>query len=227
MSTSQNTQINLASLFGTVANTLTQSQTAMNNADTYNHDHGDNMVEIFNLITKAINQKKEADPATQLTYASQVLQKEASSGSAKLYSEGLSDAAVEFAGKKALTSENAAQLVQLLLGVAPAALSAVSSNEKGGDLLGSLLNSFSKTATSEQATSAPTEAENKLDAGDLINAGLAFFQSKQSGNSNMDALMSALTSSSKVGTQDYRAQSGTLVASALLQAVSAMTTAKK
>jgi len=43
----------------------------------------------------------------------------------------------------------------------------------------------------------------------------------------MDALMSALTSSSKVGTQDYRAQSGALVANALLQAVSTMVTAKK
>jgi len=105
MSTSQNSQIDLASLFGTVAKTLVQSQTAMNDADTYNHDHGDNMVETFNLISKAIQQKKDAAPATQLSYASEVLQKEASSGSAKLYSEGLSDAAKEFVGKDALTSE--------------------------------------------------------------------------------------------------------------------------
>jgi hypothetical protein len=230
MSTSQNSQIDLASLFGTVAKTLTQSQTAMNDADTYNHDHGDNMVETFNLISKAIQQKKDATPATQLSYASEVLQKKASSGSAKLYSEGLSDAAKEFAGKDALTSENATQLVQLLLGVAPAALAAVSSGEKGNDLLGSLLNSFSNTATTtstSSAATATTEEDNKLDVGDLVNAGLAFFQAKQSGGSNMDALMSALTSSSKVGTQDYRAQSGALVANALLQAVSTMVTAKK
>lgn len=228
MSTSQNSQIDLASLFGTVAKTLVQSQTAMNDADTYNHDHGDNMVETFNLISKAIQQKKDAAPATQLSYASEVLQKEASSGSAKLYSEGLSDAAKEFAGKDALTSENATQLVQLLLGVAPAALTAVSSGEKGSDLLGSLLNSFSSTAaTTPTSSTATTEEDNKLDVGDLVNAGLAFFQAKQSGGSNMDALMSALTSSSKVGTQDYRAQSGALVANALLQAVSTMVTAKK
>ena len=52
-------------------------------------------------------------------------------------------------------------------------------------------------------------------------------QAKQSGGSNMDAILSALVGSSKVGTQDYRAQSGTLVANTLMKVISQMTKAKK
>jgi hypothetical protein len=38
-------QINLASLFKTVAGNLAGQKENLNNADTYNHDHGDHMME--------------------------------------------------------------------------------------------------------------------------------------------------------------------------------------
>ena len=53
-------QIDLLSLFGQATKTLKKNQTTLNQADTYNHDHGDHMVEIFDVITQAMKAKKNA-----------------------------------------------------------------------------------------------------------------------------------------------------------------------
>jgi len=66
-------QIDLFSLFNQVSKTMEKSRTSLNKADTYNHDHGDHMVEIFEVITRAMKEKKNADPAAQLEYAADIL----------------------------------------------------------------------------------------------------------------------------------------------------------
>ena len=66
-------KVNLLKAFQAVSQALNQNQSALNQADTYNHDHGDNMVEIFRVITQAMDEKKGASPAGQLTYASELL----------------------------------------------------------------------------------------------------------------------------------------------------------
>ena len=75
--------IDLAQLFGVAAQALASNQSALNQADTGNGDHGDNMVQIFNLVTKALASQKNATPAEQLTYASQTLAQNATSGSSQ------------------------------------------------------------------------------------------------------------------------------------------------
>ena len=62
-------QIDLSQLFGQVVQSLSQNQGALNQADEYNKNHGDNMVEIFKLVTQALQEKKDAKPAAQLKYA--------------------------------------------------------------------------------------------------------------------------------------------------------------
>lgn len=74
-------QIDLFSLFKQVSKSVKQNKTTLNKADSYNHDHGDNMVEIFDVITQAMKEKKSADPADQLEYAAQLLRNKTSSGS--------------------------------------------------------------------------------------------------------------------------------------------------
>ena len=61
-------QIDLSQLFGQVVQSLSQNQGALNQADEYNKNHGDNMVEIFKLVTQALQEKKDAKPAAQLKY---------------------------------------------------------------------------------------------------------------------------------------------------------------
>lgn len=227
MASTNSKSIDLAKLFGSVAKTLGQNQSALNEADTYNHDHGDNMVQIFEVITQAMKDKKDASAADQLEYAAKILRENSGSGSAQLYAEGLKDAATQFAGQKTITSENAMQLVQTLLGAANTLTQGSASSNtanNGTDLLGSLLGGLTGT-TAEPSTSG--ESAPSIDLGDILNAGAAFMQAKQSGGSNLDAIVNALVSSSKVGNQDYRAQSGALVANTLMQVISQVASAKK
>jgi len=55
---------------------------------------------------------------------------------------------------------------------------------------------------------------------------MAFAQSKQSGGSNMDAILNAVVSSSKMADSEHRSQSGALVANTLMQVVAQMAKAK-
>ena len=84
MATTQKS-INLAKLFGTVAGTLAENRTSLNEADDVNHDHGDHMVQTFEVITQAMKEKKNATPADQLAYASQLLRQKQNTGSSNLY----------------------------------------------------------------------------------------------------------------------------------------------
>jgi len=240
-------KIDLSALFGSVAKTMTQNQSQLNNADTYNHDHGDNMVQIFEVITQAMKEKQNATPADQLAYASQLLRAKSQSGSAQLYAEGLSDAATQFQGAKSINTNTAMTLIQTLLG---AQGSVPTSGDGSGDLFGSLLGGLTgaqqPTAQAqggggdllggllgglmggEQSSSAQaqTAGDGKIDIGDLLNAGMAFAQAKQSGGSNLDAILNAVVSSSKMGDSAHRSQSGALVANTLMQVVSQMAKAK-
>jgi hypothetical protein len=110
--------IDLGNLFQSVIGTLNKNKESLNKADTNNHDHGDNMVNAFDLIAKAIKEKQGADPAGQLAHAAEVLGQQ-KSGSAQLYAKGLSQAARQFQGKQ-VTSDNVMTLVPTLLGVGEA-----------------------------------------------------------------------------------------------------------
>lgn len=242
--------IDLSKLFGTVAQTMAQNKTSLNEADTYNHDHGDNMVQIFEVITQAMKEKQDATPAQQLAYASKILEAKSQSGSAKIYAEGLSNAAAEFKGSKAITTDTAMLLIQTLLG-AQGSVSTTTQTQSGGtgDLLGSLLGSLSGTQqsttqsqesgtgdllgsllgglTGTSTTEGQSSGQSQIDIGTLLNAGMAFAQSKQAGGSTMDAILNAVVSSSKMSDSSHRSQSGALVANTLLQAVGQLAAKKK
>jgi hypothetical protein len=250
----QTNALNLPNLFKTVASSLGEQRTSLNAADPYNHDHGDNMVEVFDVISQAMQAKRNADPADQLLYASQLL-RQRKSGSAQVYAQGLSQASQEFKGQKQLTADNAINLIQALLGggqpstATPQAGmgnllgsllggSAPTQQQTGqggmedligsllggstqqgqggaGDLLGSLLGGTTQQGQTQQAGTG-------LDVGDLLNAGMEFMNTKARGGSTAEALTRALVSGSAMGGTQHRAQSGTLVAGSLLQALGGM-----
>lgn len=286
--------VDLAQLFGTVVSTLNENKAALNQADTYNHNHGDNMVEIFQAVTQAVQQKKSATPAEQLAYASKAVQAKSKSGSAKLYAEGLQNAATKLQGKKTVTPNTAVTLLQALMGtqtkVTPQTLQSQAQAAYGGnagaDLLGSLLGGMTSggqatqaagaddllgsllggmTGTNQQqvpsaasgdllgsllgglagsstapagqdasadilgsllggltGTTSAKKTPGKIDINTLLKAGMAYMAAKQSGSTGIEALLQAIMAGSRVGNQGYRAQSGTLVASSLLQALSQM-----
>jgi hypothetical protein len=205
-------QIDLATLFKQVSKAVQENQDSLNEADSYNHDHGDHMVEIFDVISQAMKEKKSADPADQLEYAAQLLRKKSDSGSAKQYADGLNTAAKQLTGKE-LDAGSVVSMLSTLLGSTSGASSSSSSNASG-DLLGSLLGGMSGASGSSDG----------LDLGDLLSAGMSFMSAKQSGKSNLEALTGALVSNSQfAGGSSARSQSTELVASTLLSALNTMT----
>jgi len=231
----QSGNIDLASLFQSVTGTLASNRENLNEADTNNHDHGDNMVDTFEVITQAMKEKKGADPADQLAYASEIL-RQRKSGSAQLYAKGLSEASREFQGQQ-VTSGNAMTLIQTLLGGGQAPVQQQQQSGGVGGLLGSLLGGSNQQAPDQQQQSGGVggllgsllggsnqqaqQSSDGLDIGDLLNAGMAFMNTKSRGGSNIEAIVNAVVSSSAMG-GSYRSQSGSLVASALMQAVQGM-----
>jgi hypothetical protein len=234
----QPNKINLATLFQSVAGTLTNQRENLNNADTFNHDHGDNMVEVFNVISQAMQAKQNADPADQLEYASQLL-RQRKSGSAQVYSQGLTQASKELKGQGPVTQNNAINLIQALMGGGQA--STMQSQSGIGDLLGSLLGGGTTSQQQPQsgvgdllgtllggATNAQAQPQNQqaspgLDVGDLLNAGMTFMNTKSQGGNNMEAIVNALVSGSAMGNSQHRSQSGSLVVNSLLQAIGGLT----
>jgi hypothetical protein len=205
--------LDLTSIFQSVTEKLSENKESLNETDTYNHDHGDHMVQIFGLIQNAVAEKKDKPVSEQLDYASKVVEKEAHSGSGEFYAKSLSSAAQKFTGTK-LDAGNIGMLVQSLLGAEKPPKPDPEPEPKKG-LFGSLLSGLlGKKDTKEQ--------NQGLDVNDLMQAGLAFYQSKQEGGNTTQALMDALVSSSPLGQSAPRTQSGTLIASTIMNVVGSL-----
>ena len=213
-----NQNLDLVNIFSTVTKALGQNQQALNEADEYNHDHGDHMVDTFQTITGAMQEKQGGSASDMLSYAAQVLGQSASSGSGKLYAEGLQNAATQFQGQN-IDPQMAMTLLQTLIGGGQAApQQPQQTQQQSGGLLGSLLGSLTGGGQGQQQGG----LSDGLDLGDLVTAGMAFMQSKQSGDSNLEAIIDAVTAASGMGSQPYRQQSTQLVANTFMQAISGM-----
>jgi hypothetical protein len=211
-------QIDLLSLFGQATKSLKKSQTTLNQADTYNYDHGDHMVEIFDVITQAMKAKKNAEPADQLEYAAQLLRQKTSSGSTAVYASGLEQAAKQVLGKE-LNISTIMAIIQTLMGSSQLP-GQQSSQASGGDMLGSLVGQLLGGGGTTGASS--SESGQGLDLTDLLGAGMEYMSAKQSGKSDIEALTGALMSGSTMAQTPHRAQSGEVVTSALLGALTKM-----
>jgi predicted lipid-binding transport protein (Tim44 family) len=108
---------------------------------------------------------------------------------------------------------NAGNLLGSLLGGQQAAQA---QQPAAGGMLGSLLGGLTGGNTSGGGLA------DGIDANDLLTAGMAFMQAKQTGDSNAEALLDAVVAASAAGQSAHRAQSGKLVASSLLQAFSGL-----
>ncbi len=188
--------VDLVKLFSTVAETLVENQSSLNKADEYNQDHGDHMVDIFQMITGAVQEAPQNNLSSGLAKASKMLV-EKPSGSAAVYAKGLSQAADYFQDQD-LDANSILPLVQTLLGGGEASVS-----KGAGGLLGSLAGSIG--------------GGDGLDLGDILSAGASFMKSKEEGDSTLEAAIDAVISSSKMGETPHRAQSSKLVADTLLQ----------
>ena len=204
-----NGQIDLLKLFQAAAGALQQNQSALNQADTYNHDHGDNMVSTFNTIVQALQQKQDAKPAAQLKYVSQQLDQNATSGSGKTYAQGFAQAAGHFKGTE-ITLESILPLIQMILGGGQATTKKGSS----ADLIRSILGGLTGGGAGQSGQG--------LDLGGLL-GGLLGGQSGSSSNTGGDllgSLIGGLVGNSQMADSAPHTQSGQIVTGSILQALS-------
>jgi hypothetical protein len=182
------------SLFQAASSVLNNNKTELNQADTINHDHGNNISQVFSLITQAIGQKPSASPSSQLNYASQLLQQKAISGSSQLQ------------GQSNINASNIMPLLQSLLGEGQAP----SSNAMSGsnDLLGGLLSSLGGSSTQQR--------QGGIHLDDILRGGMAFLQSQQSGGGGLQAVVDGLITGSPLGESPARSQSAQLIAHSIL-----------
>lgn len=217
-------QIDLAGLFGAATQALAQNQSALNQADGYNGNHGDNMVQLFNLITQAVAEKPKASPSDQLAHASRVVQRQASSGSAQVYAGALQTASQEMQGQP-LNQDTAMSLITSLLGGGQPAQPAVT--QQGTDLISSLLGAFAGDSAPSTRQAKPDQGGAVVDTEDLMRGGMAYMNAQQHGASGTEALMDAIIAGSPLGESPQRAQSAKLVGTAILGAVTAYAASKK
>jgi hypothetical protein len=196
--------IDLAQVFQVVTTSLMQNQAQLNQADTIDQNHGDDMVEIFKLITQAVGEKKSATPAQQLARASSLVGARGS-GTARHYAAGLAQASKQVTGKT-LTQGMVMQLLQTLVG---GGRSTSTASSGGGDLMTALMGGLSGGT------------DGQIDGGDVLQAGLTFLSSSQ-GQQVLSNLMGSMTADEGQAPKTYRAQSGSVVTQAVLQMLSGM-----
>jgi len=217
--------IDLAQLFQQVTQALASNQSSLNEADTYNHDHGDNIVKTFQTITNAVQAKKGASAGTQLAYAGKALAKPGLGGSAALYSKGLLVASKEFKNKQ-VSPDNILDLFQTLMGggqttsktaQSPAAdllgqlLGGQQSSQSSGSPLGDLLGSL---------TGAQSGSSDGFGLDDVLNIGGALLGGGQQNNSSpLGNIIGSLIGGSPMSKSPDRSQSAQLILQTVLPLV--------
>ena len=187
-------RVDLVNIFQAVTQTLADNQQVLNQEDEYNHDHGTNMVQTFETITNSLQQKQGKPDSTALTYAGKKLTRNTTSGSGKLYAQGLTQAAPKFKGKK-VDSKGALDLLQTLIGGGQS--TPQGSQAGGGDILGALLDQVAGGAQS-QTSSTSQSGEDVL--GTLLGQMTGGEQPKpsattQEGGDMLGALLGGMTGS--------------------------------
>lgn len=201
--------IDLHTLLNNVTQRLSEEKDTLNEADDYNHNHGDHMVKIFNLVQNAVSEKSDKPVEEQLSYASKVVRKEGDSGSAALYADGLSKAAERFSGKE-LDENTVSLLLQSLFSADRPDETSQSQNE---NILGSLISGL----TGQSGESKETDQSFGLD--DILQAGMTFYQSKQDGDTNMEAIKDVLMSGSPMKNTPHREQSASIITSTIMELI--------
>ncbi len=210
----------LAAVFAAVQAALDEHRQELNQADTLNGNHGDHMVEIFRLASKAVEDSPEKDLAGAMIAAAHALEGLPDNGTARIYARGLSQigeqlrrSGVEFDGLVAV-------LEQALAPDGPANNDPSAPRQKrssfdGGPALKALLNGL---ADWNQAEEGRPRAENPLDMNAMFELGMALLQARQRQQERVDVLADAAVSASPLKNVPHRQISGMIAVRAFLRA---------
>lgn len=211
-------QRDLSSIFRAVGDALRQNRQAFNQSDPVNGNHGDHMVEVFEIAARAAEEKRDADIAEAMDYAAQLLAAQAGNGSAQVYAHGLGQTARQLR-RYNVSLDDLESYVRGALSKGQEPDAPDRSAEKGarsGDVLKALMNGLAGWA---QIESGQVPEDSPLDMGALFEFGMAYVQAKQRGGSQVEILADAAASVSPLSKTPHRYASGKLAIQALLHAM--------
>ena len=204
----------LAFLFQRTAEVLRANRDTLNQADPYNGDHGDHMLEIFEIASQAASEKGGESLADIMEYASQLLRRCEGNATAVIYAQGLAQFGLQIR-KFGVTQD---ELIGYIGGVLADKDEGTASSSQGageGSVLKALLTGLAGWRAVAQGKEPPAGSP---DTGYLFDLGVAYMQAKARGGSKPEILANAAISASPLSEPPYRARSGRLVIQTILEA---------
>jgi hypothetical protein len=215
-------QAGLALVFSRVAAVLEKNRQELNAADFVNGNHGDHMVEIFEIassttsafIKQAAASDQTAVMAGILFQVGRLLESCPENATASVYAQGLDRFAFEFQSY-GVDLQDLEEYVRQVLGESQNN-SQSSSSGRGKDVLKALLAGLVGWKKAEKGQKS---AASWLDMGALFEFGIIYLQAKEVGGSKAEVIARAAAMASPLSSVPYRLKSGTIALQALLQAL--------
>jgi len=204
--------LELAPIFLAVQNVMQEYRLVYNQADSFNGNHGDHMVEIFAVAVQAAHEKQPEGLAEAMDYAGKLLQSLPDNGSAQVYARGLAQLGEQFR-KYGITLE---ELVPNFRSVLMDEKEPAGTKSRSGDILKALVSALAGWQQSESGQDKPARP---LDLGTMFDLGIAYMQAKQRGGSRAEVIADAAATVSPLSQVPHRRQSGKAAILALLQAM--------
>lgn len=209
----------LQAIFSAVGETLDEHRAELNQMDELNHNHGDHMVEVFQLAAQAGQEMQAAPLADAMDHAAGLLRERTQNGSAQVYARGLGLLAAQFRQRQ-IELDDLLLVVQSYLRKQEE--SAGEGSAGSGEVLKGLMAALAEWEQVE-ASLAKGEAGQKpfggVDMGYLFGVGMAYLQAKQKGGDRLDILSETVVSASPLGSVPHRHASGVIAVRALLEAM--------
>jgi hypothetical protein len=208
----------LAPLFAAVGQALEHSQQALNQADTLNGNHGDHIVQVFQVAAGAVQEQADLPLADAMDYAAARLEGLAHNGSAQTYARGLR----QIAGQLRRYGVSLDDLVSYVRGVLEGEGTTGALASPSGDVLKALAGGLVAWGKAESGQEIP---DQPLDIGALFEFGMLYLQARQRRGSRAQVLADAAASASPLSKLPHRYASGKLAIQALLEAMQRQGTA--
>ena len=206
----------LAPLFQAVGEALSQQRAALNQADSLNGDHGDHMVEIFQVATRAAQEKQESEVAEAMAYAASQLEALSGNGSAKVYANGLQQMAAQLR-RYEISLDDLVGYIRIELGEGKTNSKAPAPDlAHAGGVLKALVAGLANWGRVEEGKQ---PEDNPVDMGVLLEFGMAYLQAKLGGGRRAEVLAEAAAAASPLSKAPQRYQSGKIAIQAFLEAM--------
>jgi hypothetical protein len=215
-----NMRRDLASVFQAAEDELSRQRLALNQADPGNANHGDHMLEIFQVASQAARSLPLASLPDMLEQASRLLAKLNDNASAQVYARGLEQFGQAFRDHQVEFDELAGYVQHIVRetsdeGNAGGQTATPSMGDRGAEVLKALVSGL---AAWSQVENGKNPSEKGIDVGYLFELGMIYMQAKSHGGSRLDVLSEAAVNASPLSSVPHRLQSGKLAFRALLQA---------